>query len=389
MSGRLLVGLVLALAAVSVLFGACGGDSEPAPTTAAGIERCAELEEDAEAARACYREELAALVSAAETPQDGAARADALAREQGGFLLANCHGIMHTVGREYARAEGVTLASLMDNLPQSNDPGCSAGFAHGLVTGVAPEIDASSPETALDVCEDTETRYQRYSCVHGFGHAFMRISGEELDPALGLCSALGAEAPDCAQGAFHDYWFAVAGLDETEQPAEVVDDPRRLCADQPERFVLPCWYRAYVDSRPPGEITVTADLQRLCAELEGIQREGCITAGSVIGPADPRSQLAMCAGLRGADAQACIHGVKAQNFLGQSIEADVALVERCELFAEPAGRQECFRWLGKTLSVVTDGEFGEAGCTALSQADARRLCEQGAAAMDEPLVTFS
>ncbi|HSJ94834.1 MAG TPA: hypothetical protein VK896_12435, partial [Gaiellaceae bacterium] len=175
----------------------------------------------------------------------------------------------------------------------------------------------------------------------------------------------------------------------TERPAEVVDDPRRLCADQPERFVLPCWYRAYVDSRPPGEITVTADLQRLCAELEGIQREGCITAGSVIGPADPRSQLAMCAGLRGADAQACIHGVKAQNFLGQSIEADVALVERCELFAEPAGRQECYRWLGKTLSVVTDGEFGEAGCPALTQADARRLCEQGAAAMDEPLVTFS
>jgi len=365
------------------------GGETVSPAAEGGVDRCAALEEDAEAARACYREELAALVADADSPQDGAARADALAREQGGFLLGNCHGIMHTVGREYARSEGVTLASLMDNLPQSNDPGCSAGFAHGLVTGVAPEIDASAPEGAVAVCEDTETRYQRYSCVHGFGHAFMRISGEELEPALGLCRALGAEAPDCAQGAFHDYWFAVAGLDDTERPAEVTDDPRVLCRDQEPEFVRPCWYRAYVDARPIGQITVTADLQRLCVALEGIQREGCITAGSVVGPADPRSQLAMCAGLRGPDAQACIHGVKAQNFLGQSLEVDIALIERCDLFAEPAGRTECYRWLGKTLSVVTDGEFAERGCPALRAPAARRACTAGAAEMDEALVTFS
>ena len=46
---------------------------------------------------------------------------------------SNCHGVMHTVGRTYARDVGLTLATLMDYLPRS-DPGCSAGFAHGLVT---------------------------------------------------------------------------------------------------------------------------------------------------------------------------------------------------------------------------------------------------------------
>ena len=96
---------------------------------------------------------------------------------------------MHTVGRTYARDHGVTLATLMDFLPRTNDPGCSAGFAHGLVTGVAPRTP--QPGAAAAVCAQAATRYQRYSCVHGLGHAFMRINGDRLPPALALCRALG------------------------------------------------------------------------------------------------------------------------------------------------------------------------------------------------------
>jgi hypothetical protein len=52
------------------------------------------------------------------------------------------------------------------------------------------------------VCADAGTRYRRYSCIHGFGHAFMRINGDRLGPALDLCRGLGARAAaDCAQGA--------------------------------------------------------------------------------------------------------------------------------------------------------------------------------------------
>jgi hypothetical protein len=76
--------------------------------------------------------------------------------------------------------ESVTLATLMDYLPRSNDPGCTAGFAHGLVTGVAPDIDPRRPRQAAIVCDQAGTRFQRYSCTHGFGHAFMRIYDEPL-----------------------------------------------------------------------------------------------------------------------------------------------------------------------------------------------------------------
>ena len=53
---------------------------------------------------------------------------------------ADAHSRPHVCGES-----GVTLAKLMDYLPRSNDPGCSAGFAHGLVTGVGAQIDPRRP----------------------------------------------------------------------------------------------------------------------------------------------------------------------------------------------------------------------------------------------------
>ena len=297
---------------------------------------------------------------------------------------------MHTVGRTYAGEAGLTLATLMDRLPRSNDPGCTAGFAHGMVTAVAPDIDPTRPGEAARVCGGAETRYQNYSCIHGFGHAFMRIYGDRLEPALRLCRALGPRAaPDCAQGAYHDYWFAVAGADDASLSERPVTDPRKLCAAQPAGFVRPCWYRAWIENRPEAfDVAAPEDLDALCYELAGLQREACITAASVIGPPDPAAQLKLCARLADpSDASSCVRGTKVQNLLGSDNEAYVELIERCDLFAG-ATRAACYRWLGKTIAVLTDGAFARAGCPRLAAA-ARRHCSAGASTMDEALVTFS
>jgi hypothetical protein len=284
----------------------------------------------------------------------------------------------------------VSPGTLMEYLPQANDPGCSAGFAHGMVTGVAPDIDPSRPREAAAVCADAGTRYQRYSCVHGFGHAFMRLYDDLLEPALELCTALGPQAaPDCAQGAYHDYWFAVVGADDAQLSEEPVTSPRELCAEQPEAYVRPCWYRAFIDNRPEGfELTAAEDFEGLCEGLDGLQREGCITAASVIGPADPAEQLRLCARLGDElDAANCVRGTKAQNLLDAPTDTYVRLIDQCRAFRR-AARAACYRWLGKTLAVLTDGEFARTGCPRLRGA-ARRECEAGAARMDEALVTFS
>ena len=363
-----------------------GGSDEP--TAGVDLERCRGLVGDA--GRDCVTREFQQLVAGTDDPRPAVGAIELAVRREGGFVLSNCHGVMHTVGRTYALDEGLTLGDLQDVLPRSNDPGCSAGFAHGLVTGVAPSIDVRRPREAAAVCADAGTRYRRYSCVHGLGHAFMRMHGDRLAPALDLCRALGPPAPDCAQGAYHDYWFAVAGADEAQLPPGAVTNARDLCGTQPAAFVRPCWFRAFVDDRPESIVVDSAvHLDVLCDGLEGLQREACITGAAVIGPADPARQLKLCAEFEAErDAIACIRGTKAQNLLGASTGAYVRLVARCETFAG-AVRVACYRWLGKAVAVLTDGAFEREGCPALEPEDARRSCAAGARELESALVTFS
>lgn len=367
---------------------ATGATEAHGPASAPNLEACAGIAGD-DGARACYAEVLRALMEGAEDPSiplgDIAVHAYT---EPSGRLLGDCHGLMHAVGREYAQAQGITLENLMTYLPQTNEPGCSAGFAHGLVTAVAPEIDLRRPQDAAAVCDETDTRYRRYSCVHGFGHAFMRLVREELPAALELCGALGADAPDCSQGAFHDYWFAVLGADDTVRPPTVIDDPRELCADLAEEFVRPCWYRAFVDDRPDRPVRAADDILALCEGLEGLQRHACITAASVVGPPDPGAQLSVCTDLEGAEAVSCIQGTKVQNLIASPPEDLVALIRQCESFPGETALA-CYRWLGKVLAVVTNAEFEQFGCPEIPESAGRRECVRGARSSDGPLVTFS
>jgi hypothetical protein len=396
----ILSALVLAALAAAAV-GCSGDDDHPASATWTGgettsgeaeqtLESCGGIA-DVDEARDCYAQALSGLFEGEEDPSSALEEvAVAAYSDPTGRLLGDCHGLMHTVGREFAADHDVTLASLMTYLPQSNEPGCTAGFAHGLVTGVAPQIDLSQPAEAAAVCDETETRYQRYSCVHGFGHAFMRLVREDLDEALRLCAALGeASAPDCSQGSFHDYWFAVIGADDTEPPEDVIGDPRELCAAQDAQFVRPCWYRAFIDDRPDEPVDGAEDIEALCAGLDGLQRQGCITAASVVGPPDPSAQLAICTELQGEDAVSCVRGTKVQNLLTVATPEDlVALIRQCDGFPGET-KLACYRWLGKVLAVLTDGAFERFGCRSLPDAPARRACAQGVRSMNGALETFS
>jgi hypothetical protein len=409
MNRRTLIGglaalVVIAAVAVGVLIAAGGGD-EPGEVAAGDPEPVAATSETTEATgdlsvcaglirdegRACYARELDKIVNGATDPLAAVEGiTQAAYADQSGFLLANCHGIMHTVARKYALRTKLTLENLMDSLPRTNDPGCSAGYAHGLVTAVAPEIEAAGPDVANRLCADTETRYQRYSCTHGFGHAFMRLNNERLEPSLEMCRQLGEDAaPDCAQGIYHDYWFAVNGIDDTATIENPVTDPRELCGAQPEEFVRPCWYRAFVETAQGERTESPEEIEEACGGLDGLQRAACVTGSMVIGPPDPRNQLIICSELSDdADIEACIRGTKVQNLLQYPDEMKVDLIKDCKQFERKLALV-CYRWLGKTLGVVTDGKLLEFGCPELPKGAPRKACEEGVESMDGPLVTFS
>jgi hypothetical protein len=336
----------------------------------------------------CYVRRLLADVERSKDPAHELPRIDRKVRAGHGYLEANCHMMMHVVGRMYARRHHVTLDNLQRYLPRSNDPGCSAGFGMGMVMTLGDEIGRLGPDGAVRLCMRAPTRFRSYTCVHTLGHAYMRLYHGQLTFGVRACQALPPQqAPDCAQGAYHDYWLSIAGRDSAQRPRHALTSPRAVCGHQIRTFVRPCWYRYFLElppRRPPGS---AAGVRGLCAGLVGIQRGGCIGAASLITSANPFRQLRICAGLRAADSVSCLYGLNVQNLATARGSQRVLLIERCETM-RPRVRNACYEWLGTVLAVVTNGRFRDHACPFIG-ADGRSACLAGAGRMNSALVTFS
>ena len=375
----------------------------------------------AEAAKTrCYVRRLLAHIEASGDPADELPRIDRRTQETGGFLSWNCHMLMHAVGRRYARRHDVTLLNLQHHVPRSNNPNCSAGFGMGLVMHLGPKILRLGPKGALGMCGRLPTRFRSYTCIHGLGHAFMRVYHGALRYAVGACGELRRHAPDCAQGAYHDYWISLRGADETNRPENAETSARSLCARQISAFVRGCWYRFFLERPPARRVREARDIRRLCHGLGGLQRSGCVAAASLVVSADPFEQTHVCvqlgytaphrptlgrawafhvpaaevlarllddSALRTSDSVSCLRGVLVPAVAGLP-SRQLGLIGMCGDMRAQAERG-CYEWFGKTLAVVTDGAFGARGCSRLRSALGRAACTAGARAIDEPLVTFS
>lgn len=336
----------------------------------------------------CYVTRLLADVEKSRDPANELPRIDKKVRTGGGYLQSSCHMMMHEVGRKYARRHDVTLVNLQKYLPRSNDPGCSAGFGMGMVLTLGPEIGRLGPDGSLKLCMRAPTRFRSYTCVHTLGHAYMRLYHEQLSFGIRACRAIPpAQAPDCAQGAYHDYWLSLSGTDATKQQRNAIKTARVLCARAIPAFVRPCWFRYFLERPPAALPTNAAGVRRLCTGLTGRQRGGCIGAASLITSADPFIQIRICGRLRGADTVSCLYGMNIQNLATARGSRRVQLIQACgdlRLGAQGA----CFEWLGTTLSVVTNSRFRTLGCPFIGR-EGRKACLAGAKRMNRALVTFS
>ncbi len=337
----------------------------------------------------CLARQLLGLIVKTGDPARELPRIDHFVHLKGGYLEANCHILMHTVGRNYGRVAKVTLTRLQDYLPRTNDSGCSAGFAHGVITYLGPQIVRFGPKGAVAICRGAPTRYQRYSCVHGLGHAYMRLFSDTFAPALEACRAVGpADAADCAQGAYMDYWMSLAGSDGARRPAAALTSRRAVCAKAPRDFVRACWYRAFSDHPPAKPIASASALVRACRGLDSFQRSGCLSGGALVLSVDPFEQLAVCGRLEAAEAASCIRGVRVPAVALVPLRIQVRLVRECADVARGA-QGECYSWLGEALNVVTNGRFEASGCPRLRYAATRAACSTGARAYQGALETFS
>jgi len=359
---------VLALAAAVLAAGTARAEARP------WLWQCEQIGR-LDAQWTCYVRLLLQDVDRSGNPAAELPRIDRRARAAGTSLAGNCHALMHEVGRRYGAEHHVTLAALMRYIPRSNDPTCSAGFGMGLVMYLGPQIIVSGGRSALAQCMRLPTRYRSYTCVHGIGHALMRAYHGVLRQAVDSCRKLGEQAPDCAQGAFHDYWISLRGADGTTRRANGVS-PRFLCNGH-LGYVRPCWFRYFAEQALGPIIDSAQSIRGACGGLRRLQRYGCVSAAALSIPEDPLIQTRICARLGVSDASACLRGVAVQA-LERSPQRQRALFALCARM--PRGsRTDCERWFGRTLALVTDGRFR---CP-----DA--ACREGAALIRRPLVTFS
>jgi hypothetical protein len=335
----------------------------------------------------CYLHHLLRTVLKSRDPARELPQLDVLARQSGGFLEANCHMMMHVVGRAYALKHHVTLETLQRYLPRSNDPGCSAGFGMGLVMGLGPRLIAGGARVANAICAASPTRFRRYTCYHALGHAYMRLYHGYLSSSLMACHALGRQAPDCAQGAFHDYWLGLSGQDGARYTHGEPRTARALCARQRGVYAIACWYRYYLSLPPKRAPASASGIETLCHGLAGAQRAGCVASASLVSDSDPVVQFRICSQLPTLDVDSCLRGVGTQN-LPDALSSGSRLISGCARLARPA-RTGCYTWLGTALTVLTDGRFARSGCPRISSPLGRSECVAGAGRASAPLVTFA
>ena len=330
----------------------------------------------------CYVRLLLLDIDSSRDPARELPRIDRRARLAGTSLEGNCHVLMHEVGRRYAAEHRLTLAALQRVVPRSNDPTCSAGFGMGLIMELGPEIIRDGGKEAAKTCDRLPTRYRAYTCVHGLGHALMRGYHGRLRQAVSACRQLGPnDAPDCAQGAFHDYWISLRGADGTTRPLRPDTSPRSVCNGH-LWYVRPCWYRYFVEQTSIA-VNSPADLLRACRGLRGLQRSGCVGGAALQLGGDPLAQARLCAQLPARAVGSCLRGAQVQILAGDP-RRQLKLIRSCASL-RPTARPDCYAWYGRTLAVVTDRRFD---CGRLAR-PGRLECRAGARLENRALVTFS
>lgn len=187
--------------------------------------------------------------------------------EKNDFVKSNCHQLTHEIG--YAAAE--RYGNVPDTFSRGDDF-CAQGYYHGAMISVAAKIGPDKIlEEADTLCADLR-EHQKYSiyhlsCVHGLGHGFMVVLGNELFESLHACDALtdGRERGNCYSGVFMEN---IMTEDHSGHPSKYLKAERPLypCTDVEPRYQKEC----YLEQASYALRTQDSDFARvfdLCAAL--------------------------------------------------------------------------------------------------------------------------
>ena len=203
-----------------------------------------------------------------------------------------------------------------------------------------------------------------------------RLPRDALSRGAGAATLGARFAPDCAQGAFHDYWISLRGADETTSPVHAVRSARSALRAYP-RFAMACWYRYWIEQAPAPVHPNAHGPARTCRGLSGAQRAGCVAGAGKAVCGAPVAQTRLCAKLPAGRCARVPPRRRKPGVRGPAAGA-ARLIRECARM--PRGRPPgCAAWFGRTFNVVSNGGFRAEGCRRLA-APAGRACPPAHAA---------
>lgn len=299
----------------------------------------------------CYKRRYRAMTSA-DGPR--AAIRDLRAHAaRVGYLRSACHQLMHVIGRQAGREDG--LRSFAEG-----DDTCSSGFYHGIVEAVMRDTGASALERdPAGVCapfRDSEPQgMAHYNCVHGMGHGFMDVYGGDVFRSLDGCDELDThwERHHCEGGVFMEN---LTSMTRSRSP------PGHL---RPEQPLYPC---TAVAARYKHECYMKQTAYALFVRDDDFSAVFALCAASP----DLRFRADCYEGLGG---DASIHSSKYLTGRGAARRGTLAL---CRLGLSRAARRGCV--VGAITVIVRDGASQATGavefCTALRDRGLRAACSR-------------
>ena len=395
MRGRILIAAALVALTLPAAGLSGGGPGDPTfgygkyPLEQRTFSGCGRFEAALPLYRSCLADQGYLLVSHTNDPANELPRIDAYVHSVGGWLERNCHVLMHTVGRRYGEHAHVTLTNLLDYLPKTNDPGCSAGFAHGLLIALGPQIQKLGPRGAAADCHRArdalpavQLRPRARPCLRTAVRR-LRRSGAGL-----VRSARRRPTRPTARRASSTTTGSPSPASTARAPARERDLAREALRRRNRPATCGRAGTGRCSSAPPARLPDSAQsLLALCRGLSTRQHAGCITGASLIRSSDPREQLRTCAELTSADAAACVRGLRVPTYALAPFRTKLSLIQACA--GVRSAQRACYLWLGKALNVITNGAFVSRGCPQLRYAATRAACARGARAYEGALETFS
>jgi len=153
---------------------------------------------------------------------------------------ADCHPIMHTIGRNAYRFYGSVTAAT-----KYATEFCWSGYYHGVMEAYMAQFDDAKLMTQMPkICQQTPGKpysFDYYNCLHGLGHGVTIRFNNDIMKALPYCDALIGqwEQESCYSGAFMQN-IVVDGVNHKSVNLKA-DDPVYPCDVVPDRMKESCY----------------------------------------------------------------------------------------------------------------------------------------------------